>query len=504
MGRKSTKIILSDESSDSEYTSVKVKRSSTTATAKTAYDRLNERWQEEPCYKLSMNKRDPECINAYQLSIRNEGTLLDWLKSSAYEDHDRKLHPLRVIYSDDTVPPTLLEPFRAIITSSFESTDSNKDIIDLYVNACGPVWASAICPTNRASGQTTAAAGAADRETFRIDKYIAVGVSGIGHPTSTSHGADVIRTLGEVEKGGNLLQIWRVYGEYRPPVRTAATSLSMNPSRRKKGSDDPNFVPKTIGRPRKYPKLEKDENKTPKKRRGKKAAETNMEVEESPATTTAANADVSATATAGSNVHAELVYCVSLKDRGPTWAVEWSPAPLAASGSGSVLGLLAVVSGDGGCMVLQLPESVSPSSHTHSSTQHASGYLASIPVIPEEAVRVYEVRIPGQVVTSVAWSPSQAGQFSCGMVDGSVTVWSLDASRGGSTATATTTVVSTPVMHLVDTLQHESKLACMAAVRSLSYCPYDASLLLVAGQDDVKVSAVLQNNRCPLNTNSDP
>jgi hypothetical protein len=43
-------------------------------------------------------------------------------------------------------------------------------------------------------------------------------------------------------------------------------------------------------------------------------------------------------------------------------------------------------------------------------------------------------------------------------------------------------------MHLVDTQQAESQIPCMAAVRVLQYCPYDASLLLAAGQDDVKVS----------------
>lgn len=44
---------------------------------------------------------------------------------------------------------------------------------------------------------------------------------------------------------------------------------------------------------------------------------------------------------------------------------------------------------------------------------------------------------------------------------------------------------------MVDVLILESQIPSMAAVRALHFCPYDSSLIITCGQEDMKVSAAV-------------
>lgn len=135
--------------------------------------------------------------------------------------------------------------------------------------------------------------------------------------------------------------------------------------------------------------------------------------------------------------HASLSYCVEFKGRGPIWGLNWapswsescppSPSPTEEEDTAAIaaaaldkksLGLLAAVCGDGCCLILLLPRDLCGSNN---------GY-GSYPVIDEGDVKLTELRIPGVMVTCVAWSCHQPFMICCGMSDGSVTIWDIESS----------------------------------------------------------------------------
>ena len=143
--------------------------------------------------------------------------------------------------------------------------------------------------------------------------------------------------------------------------------------------------------------------------------------------------------------HASLSYCVELNGRGPIWGLNWAPswsesyhsssssteeedtdaaaaaaadAAAAAALDKKSLGLLAAVCGDGCCLILLLPRDLCVSNNSYGSS----------PVIDEGDVKVTELRIPGVMVTCVAWSCHQPFMICCGMSDGSVTIWDIESS----------------------------------------------------------------------------
>lgn len=56
--------------------------------------------------------------------------------------------------------------------------------------------------------------------------------------------------------------------------------------------------------------------------------------------------------------------------------------------------------------------------------------------------------------------------------------------------------LTTPLYHLVDTQHLESQIASLGAARCIQYCPYDANLLLLGTQDDIKVRLIELNTSC--------
>jgi len=119
-----------------------------------------------------------------------------------------------------------------------------------------------------------------------------------------------------------------------------------------------------------------------------------------------------------------LTYCVELRSRGPVWGMSWAPTWSDSSPTQDIaaildksLGLLAVVCGDGCCLILLLPRDL----------DNSSSYSIS-PVIDESDVKVTELRILGAMVTCVAWSYHHPFKICCGMSDGSVTIWTIESS----------------------------------------------------------------------------
>ena len=87
--------------------------------------------------------------------------------------------------------------------------------------------------------------------------------------------------------------------------------------------------------------------------------------------------------------------------RGPNWKLSWSswcPCP-SVEGGRSLLGLLAVVCGDGSCVVMMLPREISTTRElgTTATSSTASPSIATsvVPVVTEETVRKWVVHVGG-------------------------------------------------------------------------------------------------------------
>ncbi len=119
----------------------------------------------------------------------------------------------------------------------------------------------------------------------------------------------------------------------------------------------------------------------------------------------------------------DLAYCVALNSRGPTWGLTWSPMLFRRGSNPQLLGVLAVVCGDGSCLILVLPRS-DPALAAWGSQSRG---VDDVQVFTESDVCRFEVRLPDVAVTTAAWSPHRAFELVCGMMDGSVTVWKLEA-----------------------------------------------------------------------------
>jgi hypothetical protein len=112
-----------------------------------------------------------------------------------------------------------------------------------------------------------------------------------------------------------------------------------------------------------------------------------------------------------------LAYCVALDRRGPTWGLCWSPVG-ASTGTGDVLGALAVVCGDGSCLVMVLPKEAGGAA--------ADGSFRQAPLLQEDAVCRVEIRPSGGAMVSAAcWDPHRPHQLLCGLTNGTVTIWAL-------------------------------------------------------------------------------
>ena len=212
------------------------------------------------------------------------------------------------------------------------------------------------------------------------------------------------------------------------------------------------------------------------------------------------------------DVQVELAYCVELAGRGATWKAAWCPCAATSTSSSSSfsssssssstddssIGRLAVVNGDGSCLILQLPSVNNVKFSGNSSSNSSSSVSAQkiVPVLQLQSLLVIEVAIPDLMAHCVDWNPLIPTQFCCGMSDGSVTMWDLRECTPNKTCgpvnarnTAREAVVATtPFIHLVDLQHTDPGTPSFSAVRTVQYCPYEPQLILAAGHDDFRVS----------------
>lgn len=265
--------------------------------------------------------------------------------------------------------PLFLRPYegqvvRPLHDDSSESSNTGNDI-DLYLNTAGPIWCIAYAPNHAGSVPASA-----------CQNYLAVGTSRTGWLDAADGqktlagtcevGDDIPYNFGMKHRSPNLLQIWGLKTQYS-------------------GAN------------------------------GKKKSSSKSSAESSAAPAVTA---------------ASLQYCVGLQCRGPVWKVAWSSwNPFGAGvvegeeeegGEGAAadadrdrelreisqnfLGILAVVCGDGSCLVMVLPKSPNTNSSASSSSSSSSSSSCPpaerVPVLSENSVCRWEVTVPRESIGS--------------------------------------------------------------------------------------------------------
>ena len=253
-------------------------------------------------------------------------------------------------------PETLLRPYEGLATPA-AATESDPPSMDLIANAGGPIWTLEFAPNSYENN---------------YESYIALGTSRIGFPVLSDPlgstrvgkfgvGSDTPHVIGEKNTCPNLLQIWvllnsATVADASPPTITKQLCLS---------------------------------------------------------------------------------YFVDLKDRGSVWSLQWkrNTEPTknditvqdsdnnlteqeASSATG--IGVLAVVCGDGGCLLLTLPRRPS----------------AGLDVLDEESVRICRLCAANTLILSICWIESNEGlsagsrvvRLLGGLADGGIGLWVLDLS----------------------------------------------------------------------------
>jgi len=189
---------------------------------------------------------------------------------------------------------------------------------------------------------------------------------------------------------------------------------------------------------------------------------------------------------------ARCLYSVGIDGCGPIWSLAWCPdVPSDGEGAaheGSAIGLLAVVGGNGSCVVYVMPH------ERCVSMQGTSPDVAQsrLRVVPSSSLRRWEIAMGagdcGVRVSSAAWhvrSPPSPGELGpstattnlsllCGMADGSWTFWPLDiAAHTDSASSQLGVTLSKP-------LRKFSDLQVWASCRMVSRCcaPSCASAIL--------------------------
>lgn len=185
-----------------------------------------------------------------------------------------------------------------------------------------------------------------------------------------------------------------------------------------------------------------------------------------------------------------FAYGVHLESRGPVWQMAWCPVLLSSGAasaaddddtftSADALGVLAVVCGDGSCLVLVLPRLTHLSSSSTDSTD-----LDEVPVLAETSVCRVEISQPGDMVSSLCWNPHKPFELMCGMMSGVIGIYSLtpyltSTLDGDGVATVQLTM---PDACLCDP-EVDTATPCYGAITTLQMCPYRDNWLLSGGCD---------------------
>ena len=352
-----------------------------------------------------------------------------------------------------------LRPFEGgsshVTPSTLHAQDSDRAVeegLDVYLNVGGPIWTAAFVP------DVTHPVSAAFGTGSRCVKYLAVGTSRVGWEGNSvtgdfNLGDDASYALGQKVLTRNLLQVWAV-----SKVKKVHAVSDRN--------DGPILMNRRVGAAVGVSSgvgggVSSDGYNTHGQKEGLSEGVDKVQQDS-----------------------AHLCYCVAV-DRGPVWKIAWSPwvpSPFksqskgeSAMGGRGLLGVLAVVCGDGSCLILVLP--VPDTDHTPSRSSGVEtvrlGDAMSVPVLSERSVCRFVLTVPtgfdptagsgsgGLVevhlddssssskrenesddlisILSVAWNAQKPLQLCCGLLNGNVAVFDLEPYLLGDARTTSTT-----------------------------------------------------------------
>jgi len=161
-----------------------------------------------------------------------------------------------------------------------------------------------------------------------------------------------------------------------------------------------------------------------------------------------------------------------------------------------LLGLCAVVCGDGSCLVLALPTTSNPREEAHEAETASTANLGapcatSIPVFTEAQVCKWAISVPGNKIMCASWSPHDPSLLCCGMLDGTLTLWRLEMNLAANAQIC----LSAPRFRFSDKYSMEPCFGIPSStfgqplalsprtIRSVSFCPYHPNFILSGGHD---------------------
>lgn len=121
-----------------------------------------------------------------------------------------------------------------------------------------------------------------------------------------------------------------------------------------------------------------------------------------------------------------LVLTIGFESCGPIWSSAWSNALFPKNSK--ILGIIAIVCGDGLCRILIIPSLVSSNQSTQTNIlPSVQSHLEGIPLLLATSL---PLAIPTTTsinkITSVSWDPSDCTILCCGHADGNVSLWKVD------------------------------------------------------------------------------
>ena len=189
-----------------------------------------------------------------------------------------------------------------------------------------------------------------------------------------------------------------------------------------------------------------------------------------------------------------LTYFVGFDQCGPIYHVEWSPHqfPIQVNTDAvdhiSILGVLAVVTGEGKCYIIVLPTQVV------AKTTPMPENKDFLPVISANEVTRWSLQFPpileddvstAPVVTCVAWMNS--AKIVCGASSGHIGIFVLRDTNDSENRNSNNGYNQSlyPIIVLTDLLNYDPFLPSFNCVRAVSPCPYNENWIATGGHDGI-------------------
>lgn len=241
------------------------------------------KWENENCFKYAKN----HTISSYSFSIddynilysiikkrfinNKSSNLSNWLHSeriyesigtnslnSTDDSSEFKLMTMNISYEIDSAKEQTsckLKPFKAI------HIDNSNEDFDAYINAGGPIWATAFSSSNKDDLNNNV-----HQNYLTIQRKLVVGISRVGYNMKYNEkqqyncgiGSDSIHLLGKPEYYNNILQIWNIKAMNLPIKSPIIIDYKKNNNNNNNIKNNIIKIKKKLGRPRKVDVLPND------------------------------------------------------------------------------------------------------------------------------------------------------------------------------------------------------------------------------------------------------